>query len=350
MKGWSRLAGPVLLLASTAAGLAIVEALYRAHHNHRYQRLVASSAETGWLVLPDDQRAYAMRPSYEAHGSFFGDKSKSFTFRTNSDGFRDRPVGPRRAGVRRVVVLGDSYTFGWAVAADDVFPRRLEEELRSRGRGVEALNCGVPGYGTVAELEVARLTLPRYQPDVVLLAYVMNDAEPQGTVPWPPARTFRGCPLWIWEDVKEQINARLLGPDHAFPLCKQVHDFDYGKGFLPDSRKWRESRAALAGIAEVCRARGVTLVVAILPDFTNEFDERYRWRSIHETVARWGSELGITTFDLLPSFLRERVPSSRYRVEGDGHPNAAAHRRIGELLADDLDPVLFPAAPAPIRP
>ena len=52
-------------------------------------------------------------------------------YRTNSDGFRDGEPGEKRPGVPRVVVLGDSYVFGWAVLEAETFPRRAEALLRN---------------------------------------------------------------------------------------------------------------------------------------------------------------------------------------------------------------------------
>ena len=49
----------------------------------------------------------------------------------------------RPAGVQRVVMLGDSVTFGWGVPAEATVSKRLERALRAAGRGVEVINTGV---------------------------------------------------------------------------------------------------------------------------------------------------------------------------------------------------------------
>ena len=58
-------------------------------------------------------------------------------YRTNADGFRDAHRGAKRAGVPRVLVLGDSYTFGWGVTDPSrtrSAPRRDSAVRESRRR------------------------------------------------------------------------------------------------------------------------------------------------------------------------------------------------------------------------
>ncbi|NNE42927.1 MAG: hypothetical protein HKN12_01850, partial [Gemmatimonadetes bacterium] len=68
--------------------------------------------------------------------------------RTNAWGLRNPPVDPGAEGVTRLLVIGDSFAFGWGVPAEDAFPRRLEELLRERhpDRRIEVVNAGIPGF------------------------------------------------------------------------------------------------------------------------------------------------------------------------------------------------------------
>jgi len=331
-------------LACALAGLA-AEAVYRLYLNGRYEHM-ASAAKGSWVVLPDDPRGYALPPSHTGTATFLVDTTKSFGYTTNAAGYRDREWAQNRSGIPRVLVVGDSYAFGWAVAAEEAFPRQLESILTERGRLTEVLNGSVPGYGTVEELEVVRELVPLLSPDLVVLAYVMNDAEPIGTVPLPPKRTYQGCLLWSWEDLKQQVNSRLLPERWELSLCKKVNDFNYLKGFSQNSPKWRRSHAALEAMAGFCRQRATPLLLVVLPDFYFPLDGRYPWPAIHATVDRWGAELRIETVDLLQQFLATHAPYGQFRVEGDGHPNAAAHHRIAELLAPEVERMISARTPA----
>ncbi|MBM3811921.1 MAG: hypothetical protein FJW20_09830 [Acidimicrobiia bacterium] len=99
----------------------------------------------------------------------------------NSHGFRDRERTIQKpSGTYRIAVLGDSIAEGRGVALEDVFTAVLERKLNDcpayRGRKVEVLNFGVPGYGTAQELLQFRHTAAAYSPDLVILQfYAGND-------------------------------------------------------------------------------------------------------------------------------------------------------------------------------
>jgi hypothetical protein len=81
---------------------------------------------------------------------------ESFPY-TNADGQRDveRRV-ERFPGKRRLIVLGDSVVAGHGIREiDETIPRRLERQFPSQG--LEALNFGVGGYCTRAEVELLRV-------------------------------------------------------------------------------------------------------------------------------------------------------------------------------------------------
>src|SRR5262249_46061030 len=78
-------------------------------------------------------------------------------------------------GITRILFLGDDVVSGYGVAPEEVIPKRLEAALKARGRPVEVLNFGVSGYDTQQEVEFFQIRGIKYQPDVVVLAYVLND-------------------------------------------------------------------------------------------------------------------------------------------------------------------------------
>lgn len=96
--------------------------------------------------------------------------------RYNSAGFRDPEHDSRkRAGVFRVIVLGDSYLEGYSVELVDSFARQLETELRRYNLNAEVINLGVGGYGTLQEYLVFHHIGSLYQPDLVLLGFSFSN-------------------------------------------------------------------------------------------------------------------------------------------------------------------------------
>lgn len=110
----------------------------------------------------DPQLGWVPAPGYRSDG-----------LNVNSAGLRGlREYEPNKpAGVKRIVVIGDSFTFGEDVRDEEVYPARLEELLD----GMEVLNLGVRGYGTDQQVLRMQLTGFAHQPDLVILGvYTLN--------------------------------------------------------------------------------------------------------------------------------------------------------------------------------
>lgn len=96
------------------------------------------------------------------------------TVTTNSAGFRGREVGlQKEPSTTRVLVLGDSYVWGFGVQDDEVFTSRMERLCQR----VEAVNFGVSGYSTDQQLLLFRDKGTAYGADVVVLVLAGNDYE-----------------------------------------------------------------------------------------------------------------------------------------------------------------------------
>jgi lysophospholipase L1-like esterase len=229
-----------------------------------------------------------------------------------------------------VLVVGDSYTWGYAVAEEEAFPQTAERLLNERGHPeAEVINGGIPDYNSRQERQLLERLMPIYRPDAVFLAYVVNDAEPSTAMPTHPNEVYRHAKSWFLTELAERANRRLFRR-RVIPSNKDTAGASYLDGFDQDSLKWRDSKEAIRGMHEICAAARVPFTVLIMPDFTQVFDDRYAWRPIHEAVASWGRDLDIRVFDLLNTFRGEDHQS--LWVPWDGHPNAEAHRRIAEFL------------------
>jgi hypothetical protein len=99
--------------------------------------------------------------------------------KVNSLGFRD----PREyslakpPGAFRILVLGDSVTFGHGAPFDTTYPYLLGQRLRKWRPDVawEVWNLGVPGYNTRQELVYLQEVGQRFQPDLVVVGFYPND-------------------------------------------------------------------------------------------------------------------------------------------------------------------------------
>ena len=99
--------------------------------------------------------------------------------RTNALGFRDTRnyAIEKPPNTFRILVLGDSVTFGHGAVFETTYPYLLEQHLKAWRPKVnwEVWNLGVPGYNTAQELAYLDEVGPRYQPDLVIVGFFPND-------------------------------------------------------------------------------------------------------------------------------------------------------------------------------
>ena len=99
----------------------------------------------------------------------------SYQARINNLGFRDRDFAVRRSGAKRVLAIGDSFTYGWGVDARDSWPKVMEGELRSGGLEIEVANLGAPGAGPREYSALAERAIPLLRPDLIVVAMLQAD-------------------------------------------------------------------------------------------------------------------------------------------------------------------------------
>jgi hypothetical protein len=126
-----------------------------------------------WLdtLIVRDPVGYWNRPG--TTGTFFG-----APVHINSIGLRGPEIPPKAPGEFRILMMGDSFPFGIGVPEERCLPAALEAQLTKRaqpGTTFRVINMGVVSYNTEQEqrqLEELGLGL---KPDLVLLAYAVND-------------------------------------------------------------------------------------------------------------------------------------------------------------------------------
>lgn len=122
--------------------------------------------------------------------------------RTNSFGLRSPEVAvPKPAGTTRILLLGDSFTFGFKSAEQDAFARRLETRLRSEypARSLEVVNAGVLSYCPLLEYLQYRDHLHVLEADLVVLNFDMSDVQDHLEYSRSTVRASDGTPLFVSE-------------------------------------------------------------------------------------------------------------------------------------------------------
>jgi len=99
--------------------------------------------------------------------------------RYNKHGYRDYEYNLQKPeGIFRVLVLGDSQTFGHGIKnLKDTWVKKLEGKLQKEGRNasIEVLNISGPGWNSDTHLYELFKNGFKFNPDLIILAYYHND-------------------------------------------------------------------------------------------------------------------------------------------------------------------------------
>lgn len=253
----------------------------------------------------------------------------------NSHGLRDEeyPIA-KPLEEKRILVLGDSVTFGWGISQGETFSDRMEPILQRRtGRNWQVINAGVNGYNTEQEADWLRIYGLAFKPDIVVLVYVENDTDP---ILDPNATTWRRYPGW--PSSLPELMERIRSLSYLFQMTKlmqraqeleQQREQKTGQPMagveqsgITRHARWPESRAALADIAARCKAAGIPFLVA-------------RYSGHDPAFLRELAGLGIPTIELTSA--RLNVPKeAQYVSRVDPHPAPAVHAEMALVLVDEL--------------
>jgi lysophospholipase L1-like esterase len=305
----------ILLLLATCAGLELAVRLV-VDNGMQFDLEMWKYATQVKSASSDPELGHVHRPGRRA-------RLMGVEVRTNSRGLRDREFSlERRPGVRRILMLGDSLTFGWGVPLEDTFSKRIEAMYRSDGLAAEVINSGVGNWNTIQQVRFFETEGVKYEPDIVVLNYFVNDAEPV-----PKSRN----PSWLIRNC--YACAFILGRmDSLHRLLLDGRSWDdyylslYDNG---DGEGWRNAEKAIAQLTQLCRERGIKLVVASLPELHDV--ENYRFGSVTALVRATAERYGAVFVDLLPD-IRRNSSSELWVTAPDPHPNSLAHQRLAEGL------------------
>ena len=124
-----------------------------------YPRLIIRDDALGWKYIPTKKkitRNFSKDIAYDLY--------------INSQGFRDDEFRKNKSCFK-IMVLGDSMTFGMEVNQEDIFCNVLERKLKSThpGRNIDVMNFGITGFSTAQELLCLKKYGDVYNPNIVIL-------------------------------------------------------------------------------------------------------------------------------------------------------------------------------------
>ncbi|OGV78595.1 MAG: hypothetical protein A3K19_32165 [Lentisphaerae bacterium RIFOXYB12_FULL_65_16] len=242
---------------------------------------------------------------------------------------RTAPFQRKRPGVFRIVVVGDSFTYGEGVDAEKAYPAVLEQLLGATCK-VEVLNLGVRGLSLPQIRKLLRNYLDLLDPDLVAYGICLNDfsvetARDEELVqvrPLSGITDFFGTQTVVYPFLLKKLeNAELRLHLQKDFYQDALASFDAGKPSYA-----QEAALLNAMVLE----RGLPPVVAMV------LEQRPKCHGA-------GSDLALAVEDLMVAAGITVVPCRAYFSRCDGqemvvseweqHPNAQAHRVFAEEFA-----------------
>ena len=276
---------------------------------------------------------YSIRPVSEHPPSWVYEPGSTVVFEWDGDPIGVLPDGERmktpinalglrgplpEPGRRCVVLLGDSFTFGEGVLEQETFVGRLDAALRDQG--LQVVNAGVAGHGTVEEAARLEGLLDACHPVAVVLVHVPNDA-----IPWQESAD-RGMDLL---NVEGGGGLHLITFVQGLAAAGDVETWYLSFYTGKRSEEWARARDALTWMSETCASRGVRFGVVTFP-LMHRLDD-YPLTEISALVGRASSSARAEFLDLTPAFAG-RDAQELWVHPADRHPNARAHAIAAEAM------------------
>jgi lysophospholipase L1-like esterase len=339
-------------------------------------RLYGYNPFQGWLRGGESiARASAVPGLKYEHTPGVVTRSSGIEIKINSQGFR----GPEPASnppANRVIILGDSIAFGLYLNWEDTFSSKLQQRLNSDNRDTEVLNLGVSGYDVLQQVSLLEFRGLKYQPNLVVVAYCLNDIS---IASWSlddieRMRSRQGSLLYksrLAQFVAANVDAIRLKRWLSHVNEPEVFHREYEHQIDPISDdevellklmksapRWPSTtwygdrdrigrlRFAFRRLAALSKENGFSVVIMTVPLLIEE-NGTYTHGAAHRIVEMEARRAGFDSVNLTDTFMRAGLENLKTKWGDIIHPNASGHSLIAEVLSEYVESRLK-ESPAPV--
>jgi lysophospholipase L1-like esterase len=245
---------------------------------------------------------------------------------------------------RRILILGDSFAFGYGVQDDESFPALLQARL---GASAAVVNAGHSGYDTRRELGYLGAYGERFRPTTVIVAFVLNDVLSNPGKVWfnaVPDGWLRYFPLRATANFLSYL---IRNPQELFFKLGLNDDYDYTSRdalacLRPDgcTEDWRITERYLRDIAAAARKAGARPLIVHVPvkeEIAPTPGVAYDPAGAERRLKAFGAAEGVPVVAL-----RDALREVDY-FPVDGHWTPEGHRRAAARIAAALNSAAPPA-------
>ncbi|MGH7135668.1 MAG: SGNH/GDSL hydrolase family protein [Pirellulales bacterium] len=294
------------------------------------------------LFRPHPKTGYDLTPGFRL-------RSAVYEMSINSLGLRGPEIDFHKPkGVRRIAVVGESSAFGYLVSDGQEAARLLERKLRARGRSVEVVNGGVPGYNLFQSIVRYDEVLAPLEPDVVIAYLGWNDL-PYIVSERPDAEPFRrraAAPAWERLLSHSTLYGFVVYRLWGGPVRMVPADFAAGEPTAAGKRQFTDNLSALAERVEQSGARLILCAQATAahPTVSGDLrptlgpDDASQARAIrlgswlHDTLAAFTDEQNLTFVDAYTA-----IPPTTEMLADYVHLTVHGEERLAELWAEVIE-------------
>lgn len=283
----------------------------------------------------------------------------------NSLGMRDEELPPAKPRTEwRVLVLGDSITWGDYLEAHEIYLKRAERRLRDRPLGggvasVRVINAGAGDIGLREELDILEEGGLATQPDTVVVAFYLNDTRPPwgfsaetGSYGWLRRNSLLADSIyqnlllrqWVgrvgkhrfaWIEAVETLPWR--NDRQAFLELASLAKYDWGAAWDPTS--WATVEALFGKLAGRARETGFDVAVLSFP-VRYQVEAQFLEDGPQQALGSLARRFRFRYLDLLPILRAARGSGTLYFDHC--HPTVLANDVIGEAFASFLAAEMLP--------
>ena len=251
---------------------------------------------------------------------------------------------PKLKGNRRILFLGDSFTYGSGVKESKTFVSQATDKLNENSRAprdslYESFNGGIPASMTADWVELFDEMVEGFQPDSVVVVFFLRDGvegvtsigqinaiRNQMAKLSEDSILYRTSRLWRYfvdREVQEELSTQYLGRLESGYL-----------GEVQETREWEHAQANLRYIQSESHRLGADFFLVVFPVLF-ELGENYPLEAAIDEILRFAEEEKMTTLSLLPAFSGQSA-LDLWVSALDQHPNEEGHAIAANAIYDFL--------------
>lgn len=314
-----------LLITSITFSIAVTELALSRFYNPALRAFVGEfKNRASKNFVTDPLTGWRMRPNITEFLSNISIRhGYRVNYRSNEQGFRSEMDFTRATSTKRIVLVGDSFTFGTAVELEKTFGGLLNVQL---GDDVAVYNLAMPGFGLdQIWMSVRHQALPM-KPTLIIMAFIDEDLDRSLTA----YRHYEGFNKPTFE-----LDGQVLRPQEVYDKPNGVIRFLEGNSAIWTALKslsrvvghsvpfgdwWLRNEAIFKAVISDCRSSGVSILFVRLPLKT--WGEFPNLRRLMESEEANFLDLGSP----------KARPSYDVHFRNDGHINKTGHQFVANEL------------------